>query len=489
MLIHLRIQDRPMSRKLLLAAAVIPLAMLSACQSTSGGAGASSTQAAAGAVSEAEVRTIARDAYLYGFPIVEEYKVLYAQAVNQGGPDFKAPFNQIGNTANVFTPQDKAIVSPNSDTPYSFVWMDLRAEPLVLTLPPVEKRRYYSVQLIDIYTQNFAYLGTRATGNQGGNFMIVGPDWNGQKPANVKAVIRSESNIAYAIYRTQLFNPKDIDRVRAIQKGYKVRPLSAFLGKAAPPPAPAIAWPKPEPGMSDTPALFRYLNFMLQFAPTDPSERDLMARFAKIGIGRGQHFDEKALPPAVQKAMADGIADGKAKFEAFKSSELDTRKVTSASLFGSRDHLKNNYLYRYAAAALGIFGNTAQEAVYPTYFVDAGGKPLNAAGTRYTLHFDKDRLPPAKAFWSLTMYDGKTKLLVDNPLNRYLINSPMLPQFKRDADGGLTLYVQKDNPGKDKESNWLPAPDGPFYAVLRIYLPKEEAVSGQWRQPPMMPAQ
>ncbi|HBD31966.1 MAG TPA: cell envelope protein, partial [Cupriavidus sp.] len=131
---------------------------------------------------EAEVRAIAREAYIYGYPVVEAYKTLYAQAVDQGGPNFKAPFNQIGNTANVFTPNDTAIITPNSDTPYSFVWMDLRAEPLVLTLPPIENKRYYSAQLIDLYTHNFAYLGTRTSGNQGGNYMIVGPDWSGEKP-------------------------------------------------------------------------------------------------------------------------------------------------------------------------------------------------------------------------------------------------------------------------------------------------------------------
>lgn len=477
-----------MSRRFLLAVAAMPLVLLAACQTVpEAGSGAAVSPLAAGAIDEAEVRALARDAYVYGYPVVEAYKVLYAQALDHGGPNFKAPVNQIGNTANVFTPKDTAIITPNSDTPYSFVWMDLRAEPLVLTLPPVEKRRYYSVQLVDIYTQNFGYLGTRTTGNKGGNFMIVGPGWNGQKPANVQQVIHSESNIAYALYRTQLFNPKDIGRVRAIQKGYKVRTLSAFQGITEPPPSPAIAWPKPEPGMTDTPAMFRYLNFMLQFAPPHPSERELMARFARIGVIAGEPFDEKALPPGMQKALADGIADGKAQFAEFKKTQLDTRKLTSADLFGSRETLKNNYLYRYTAAAVGIFGNSAQEALYPSYFSDGNGNALNGSTKRYTMHFAKDKLPPANAFWSLTMYDGKSKLLVDNPLNRYLINSPMLPQLKRDADGGITLYVQKDSPGKSAESNWLPAPDGPFYAIMRLYLPGEEAISGQWRQPPLVP--
>ncbi|WP_149137760.1 DUF1254 domain-containing protein [Cupriavidus campinensis] len=480
-----------MSIKQLLVAALLPVFALSGCQSAkiSPATEQATDERAASAVNEAEVRSIAREAYIYGYPVVEAYKTLYAQAVDQGGPNFKAPFNQIGNTANVFTPKDTAIITPNSDTPYSFVWMDLRAEPLVLTLPPIENKRYYSVQLIDLYTHNFAYLGTRTSGNQGGNYMIVGPDWSGEKPASVKAVIRSESSIAYAIYRTQLFNAKDLRRVRAIQNGYKVRTLSAFLGGPAPAAASPIDWPKPVADATDSLAFFRYLNFMLQFAPTVPSEQDVMARFAKIGVGRGLSFDKNSLSPEVQKAMVGGMADGKSQFVEFNKTQLDTRKLTSGDLFGTREHLKNNYMYRYAAAALGIFGNSAEEAIYPGYFLDAAGKPLDAAATRYTLHFDKDKLPPANAFWSLTMYDGQSKLLVANSLNRYLINSSMLGQLKRDRDGGLTLYVQKDSPGKEKASNWLPAPDGPFYAILRVYLPEQEMLSGQWRQPPMVVAE
>ncbi len=480
-----------MSMKDLLVAALLSVFALSGCQSVKIGPATeqANDEGAASAVNEAEVRAIAREAYIYGYPVVEAYKTLYAQAVDQGGPNFKAPFNQIGNTANVFTPNDTAIITPNSDTPYSFVWMDLRAEPLVLTLPPIENKRYYSAQLIDLYTHNFAYLGTRTSGNQGGNYMIVGPDWSGEKPANVKAVIRSESSIAYAIYRTQLFNAKDLRRVRAIQNGYKVRTLSAFLGRPAPAPASPVDWPKPVADATDSLAFFRYLNFMLQFAPTVPSEQDVMARFAKIGVGRGLSFDKNSLSPEIQKAMAAGMADGKSQFVEFKKTQLDTRKLTSGDLFGTREHLKNNYMYRYAAAVLGIFGNSAEEAIYPGYFLDVAGKPLDAAATRYTLHFDKDKLPPANAFWSLTMYDGQSKLLVANPLNRYLINASMLGQLKRNRDGGLTLYVQKDSPGKDKASNWLPAPEGSFYAILRVYLPKQEMLSGQWRQPPMVAAE
>lgn len=264
-----------------------PCSLLAVCLSIAAGNAAAINFSA----TPAEATTIAREAYLYGFPVVEMYKTLYTQAVDTQGNNFKAPFNQIGNTAMVFTPRDTAFVTPNSDTPYSFLWMDLRTEPLVLTLPAIEDGRYYSTQLIDLYTQNFAYLGTRTTGNKGGNFMISGPGWSGEKPAGIDAVIPSESAIAYGLYRTQLFDDKDLAKVKQIQRGYKVQPLSQFLGKSEPAAAPAVDWPAPVADMSDSPELFKYLNFMLAFAQPQPSETALRERFKKIGIEPGQPYN------------------------------------------------------------------------------------------------------------------------------------------------------------------------------------------------------
>ncbi|PIB55048.1 DUF1254 domain-containing protein [Pseudomonas sp. 2995-1] len=434
-----------------------------------------------------EARAIAKEAYLYGYPVVQMYKTLYTQAVDKGGANFKAPFNRIGNTAQVFTPKDTASLTPSPDTAYSFVWMDLRSEPLVLTLPKIEDNRYYSVQLIDLYTQNFAYLGTRSTGNNGGHYMIAGPDWKGQQPVDVDRVVYSESNIAYALYRTQLFDEKDLNKVKQIQNGYKVQSLSSYVKQAAPAKAPKVEWPKPTATMVEGPQLFRYLNFMLSFAAPQDSEKELLARFARIGIAPGAPFTLNQLTAEQRKALEDGISDARAEFAAFKKDRIDTHQVPSGDLFGSRDHLQNNYLYRYAGADLGIFGNSSDEAAYLEYVVDSEGKPANGARHSYTVHFAKDQLPPADAFWSLTLYDAKTKLLVPNHKKRYLINSHMLPDLKRDADGGVTLALQHHEPPKAEQSNWLPAPPGPFFAVLRIYLPKPEVGSGQWKLPPLTP--
>lgn len=434
-----------------------------------------------------EARAIAKEAYLYGYPVVEMYKTLYTQAVDKGGVNFKAPFNHIGNTDQVFTPKDTTLATPNPDTPYSFVWMDLRSEPLVLTLPKIEDNRYYSVQLVDLYTHNFAYLGTRSTGNNGGHYMIAGPDWKGQQPVDVDRVVYSESNLAYALYRTQLFDEKDLNKVKQIQNGYKVQSLSSYVKQAAPAKAPKIDWPKPLANMTEGPQLFRYLNFMLAFAAPQDSEKDQLARFATIGIAPGAPFKVNQLSAEQRKALEDGIADAKAEFAAFKKDKLDTQQVAIGDLFGNRDHLKNNDLYRYAGAEVGLFGNSADEATYFNYVVDSEGKPANGARHSYTVHFAKDQLPPADAFWSLTLYNAKTKLLVPNHKKRYVINSRMLPNLKLDADGGLTLALQHHEPPKAEQSNWLPAPPGPFYAVLRLYLPKPEANNGQWKLPPLTP--
>jgi len=442
--------------------------------------------AKAQSISPSAARPIAQEAYIYGFPMVDSYRVQYSYFVDQGGPEFKAPWNTIFNNARVYTPDDKAIQTPNSDTPYSYVGADLRAEPLVFTVPEIEKDRYYSLQFIDMYTFNFAYVGSRATGNAAGNFLLAGPGWKGETPPGIKAVIPCETQFAFVLYRTQLFGPDDIENVKKIQAGYKVQPLSSFLNHPKPAPAPKVDFLKPLSAEEEktSPAFFTVLNFLLQFCPTHPSETELMARFVTLGIGAGKTFDPQALSPELRAAVTDGMADAWNTFKEFKKTQLDTHKRSSADCFGTREHLKGSYLDRMAGAVLGIYGNSKEEAIYPAYFIDSQGKPLSGA-SRYTLRFASGQLPPVNAFWSLTLYALPASLLSANPLNRYLINSPMLPGLKADADGGYTLYVQNQTPGTDKEPNWLPAPAGPFFLVMRLYWPKPEAVDGKWKAPPL----
>jgi hypothetical protein len=436
------------------------------------------------AVTPAEAREIARDAYVYGFPVVDNYRIQYAYFVNARDPEHKGGWNEVHNTARVYTPEDKAIQTPNSDTPYSMVGLDLRAEPIVLGVPAIEEGRYYSLQFIDAYTFNFAYAGSRTTGNGAGRFMVTGPGWKGEAPEGVTA-IPSETEIAFVIYRTQLFGPDDLENVKEVQAGYTAQPLSAYLGSAAPPAAPAIAWIAPltaEEERAD-PRFFEILNFALQFCPTHPSETELMARFAKLGIGAGGSFEADALSPELLQAVKDGMADAWA-IEKATHAKLDAGEITSGDIFGTREYLENNYAYRMAAAVGGIYGNSKDEAVYPPYATDSSGQRLDGSH-RYTLRLPPSQLPPANAFWSVTMYEMPASLLVDNPIDRYLINSAMLPKMKKDPDGGYTIYIQNESPGKAKEDNWLPAPKGPFVMAMRIYWPKPEALDGSWKKPPL----
>jgi hypothetical protein len=439
------------------------------------------------AVTPEEARQIAKEAYTYGFPMVDSYRIMYAYFVDTNDPEYKAPWNQIKNIPRVFTPSDKAVQTPNSDTPYSMLGLDLRAEPIILTLPVIEKDRYFSVQLIDLYTFNFDYMGSRTTGNEGGVFMVAGPNWKGEAPEGINKVFKSETEFVLAAYRTQLFNPSDIDNVKKIQEGYKVQSLSEYLGQTAPPATPKIDFIKPVSKDEEKTSLefYNILNFILQFCPTDPSEVELMKNFAKINVGSEVNFDIENLTPELKAAIQQGMEDAWKELGEFEKTEIATGKVTSGDIFGTRAYLKNNYLYRFSAAVLGIYGNSKQEAMYPLYREDASGNPLNGKENKYIFYLSPDKIPPVNAFWSFTMYDLPASLLVANPINRYLINSPMLPNMKKDANGGITIYIQHESPGKDKETNWLPAADGPFWIALRLYWPKDAALDGSWKQPPL----
>ncbi len=428
-----------------------------------------------------ETQQTAAQAFTYGFPMIMNYSVMYAYAVDTKSGQYKAPFNQIANASHLFTPKDTAVITPNSDTPYSVVWMDLRAEPIVLCVPEVEKGRYYTVQLIDMYTFNYGYIGSRATGNGAGCYMVAGPDWKSQPPKDIKKVFRCETQFSAGIYRTQLFGPADIDNVRRVQAGYRVQTLSQFLNQPPPTPAPQIQFPKVDKALANTDP-FAYLNFVLQFCPPVPQERALRAKFASIGVEAGKPFDVSQLSPEQKAAVVAGMMSGMDSIKK-KSVTLGTNinSWRSGLNSGDRAFYQGGWLLRAGVALAGIYANDAVEALYPTTYTDITGAPLDGSASRYTITFPAGQLPPVNAFWSVTMYDSKSQLLVDNPINRYLINSPMLADLKKNPDGSLTIYVQRDSPGADKESNWLPAPDSTFYMVMRLYWPKQAAVAGEWR--------
>jgi hypothetical protein len=436
-----------------------------------------------------EAKAIAEEGFIYGLPIVMNYAVMNEYAINKNSGQFKAPFNQINNEARVFTYKDTAVITPNSDTPYSIAWLDLRAEPIVLSVPAVEKTRYYSVMLCDGNTFNYGYIGSRATGSEAGDYMVVGPDWKGATPPGIKKVFQSTTQFSAVAYRTQLFNAADMPNVEKVQAGYKVHPLSAYLKQPATTAAAAVDFPKIDKEMVKK-NFFEYLDFALQFAPAGPEEKEILARLARIGVGAGKTFDFKDLPLTHKIEIELGMKDGEEKVEKYLASgQKDVNGWKIGSLFGDRQFYSGDWLKRAAAAKGGIYGNDAAEAVYPMAKTLADGEVLDGSKHSYTLTFPAGQFPPVDAFWSVTMYDGKSQLLIENPINRYLINSPMLSDMKKNADGSLTLYIQNKSPGTDKESNWLPAPNGDIYLVMRLYWPKTEAPSilpageGSWKPP------
>jgi hypothetical protein len=307
-------------------------------------------------------------------------------------------------------------------------------------------------------------------------------------------VFRSTTAFSAVAFRTQLFNAADMPNVVNVQAGYKPQPLSAYLGKPAPAAAVTPDFPKIDKDMVKT-GFFDYLDFALQFAPAGPEEEAIRARLASIGIGPGKTFDFKDLSLEHKAAVALGMKAGVEKVDKYVAGIGKTIHGWGIyTAFGDRAFFNGDWLLRAAGAKIGIYANDADEAMYPKSRHDADGNLLDGSKHNYTLTFPAGQLPPVNAFWSVTMYDGKSQLLIKNPINRYLINSPMLPDLRKNEDGSLTLYIQKDNPGGDKEANWLPAPNDTIYLILRLYWPKTEAPSilpageGTWSPPPVVVA-
>jgi len=434
------------------------------------------------ALSPAEARAIAKEAWLYAYAPLQGYQTLWNQTQNKAFPGYVGGFNQFRHYARSATPADTDIVTPNNDTPYSWAWLDLRAEPIVLTLPAVPAPRYYVNQWFDLYTHNFAYTGVRSTGRQAGTYLLAGPRWNGTVPKSITGVFRAETDFVGTLTRTQLNGPADIPALQALQAQYTLTPLSRFTGTAAPAAAPAVAWPIWDANKAEGIGFISYLNALLPFMPTVPSERQMMVRFARIGIGPGVPFDPAKLDPSIRAAMEDGVASA--------AQELKAKALTQTSsqgFFGTRQELGPDYLtFRAMGAMLGIYGNSSEEAFYASQQTGPDGKVLEGR-KRWVMRFEPSQLPPVTEFWSITMYKLPERLLVENPLNRYSIGD-RTPGLKLGGDGSLEIYIQNENPGPDKASNWLPAPAGPFFFVARLYGPKSSVLKGTWKLPQLIEA-
>jgi hypothetical protein len=432
------------------------------------------------ALTPAEARSIAKEAWLYAYAPIQGYQTMYNQTQNKDFPGYVGGFNRFRHYARSATPADKDIVTPNNDTPYSWAWLDLRAEPIVLSLPAVPAPRYYVNQWFDLYTHNFAYTGVRTTGREAGDYLFVGPRWKGAVPKGITKVFRSETDFVGTLTRTQLTGPDDIAAMQAIQAQYKLTPLSRFTGKPAPKPAPSVAWPVWDAKNAEGMRFIAYLNALLPFMPTVASEKATFARFAKIGIGPGQPFDPAKFDPAIRSAIDQGVADASKQLSEFALAQTDSK-----AYFGTREFLGADYVMKRAAGArLGIYANSKEEAVYGAYQTAPDGKVLDGS-RKWLLRFEPGQLPPVTLFWSITMYNLPGRLLVENPINRYSIGD-RTAGLKQGPDGSLEIYLQNENPGPEKASNWLPTPNGPFFLASRYYGPKEPLIDGTWKQPALV---
>lgn len=434
-------------------------------------------------ISEDEAYAIGLEAYTYAYPMVlmETTRRISTNAGVEGR--LRSPINHFAHMKRYPDATFKDVVRPNADTLYSSLWFDVGKEPLVLTLPKTAGR-YHVVPIMDMWTDVFATLGTRTTGNDGGVVALVGPHWQGSLPAGLR-MIRSPTDMGWIIGRIQTNGAADYDHVHGLQAGYAATPLSSW-GKpqaaAVPqqgdpsidmktPPVEQVA--KMAPG--DFFALFAET---LKRNPPHDSDYSVLLRMERVGLVPGQSFDLATADPAVQRGLARAAADARQRI-VNRRLNLSLSSNKWVAMGNSLGVYGNDYLQRAFIAFAGLGALPPEEAIYPMAPLDSEGRPLTGA-SRYVLHFAKEQIPPADAFWSLTMY-GADQFFVANPIDRFAIGDRDKLAFN--ADGSLDLYIQKDSPGADKESNWLPAPDGPFSMNLRLYLPGRAATEGRWTPP------
>ncbi len=388
------------------------------------------------------------------------------------------PANDIHFARDLVNATFKDVVSPNADTLYGIAWLDLRKEPVVLKVPPISDR-YYTFEFLDAYTNDYAYVGTRATGSTGGTYLIAGPDWNGQVPDGMTK-IWTPNNLAWILQRTLVKGPQDVANVQAIQDKTSLTPLSAYQGNTTTAAAASVNASTsgvpiaPQPALIPSTGIKIYdeIGKAMTGNPLNPPDPALVGKLAVIGVGPGKVPSNEA-NDTIKAALQTGITEGERLIDA-KVANLG-EKVNGWLVNAAPGVYGTDYLFRAAVTKLGFGANIGQEALYPATFTDIQGQPLTGSNN-YTIHFDQGQTPPVNAFWSITMYNNKS-LFVDNPINRYAIGM-FTEGLKNNTDGSLDLYVQNKNPGPERESNWLPAPEGSFNLILRMYLPAEQALDG-----------
>jgi hypothetical protein len=442
-------------------------------------------------LSPAETTSIATDAYIYGYPPVT-VEMTRRVTTNVAAPTgMRGPMGVFANAKTYPNASFKDVTAPNADTLYSSAWLDLSKEPYVVSIPD-EKGRYFLMPMLDGWTTVFQVPGKRTTGTGAQKYLISGPGWTGTVPDGLTQY-KSATNMVWILGRTYCTGtPQDYAAVHALQDQYKVVPLSSYGKPYTPPPGkvdPSIDMKTPvreQVNKMDVNTYFNELATLMKDNPPTAEDAPMVARIAKIGLVPGQPFDSSKLGPeaatAIQSVPKDAFGKIMAHFKQAGTFENGWLFSTKMGVYGT------DYLTRATVTAIGLGANRPQDAVYPTSEVGEDGKPYDGAASKYVVHFDKGQMPPAEAFWSLTMYNGDY-FFVDNPLDRYTLSSRN--KFVANADGSVDLYLQADSPGSAKEANWLPAPKGRFIPMLRLYWPREtppSIIDGTWKPPAVKPA-
>ena len=434
-------------------------------------------------VTEQEAYEIGVEAYTYLYPLVlmdtTRRQVVNVQAGVVVG---RGPMNTFTNVRTLPTADFRDVVRPNFDTLYSVAWLDLTKEPVIVSVSDTGGR-YYMLPMLDMWTEVFACPGKRTTGTGAGRFAVVPPGWQGKLPEGVER-IDAPTPYVWIIGRTQTNGPKDYEAVHKVQDGYTITPLSQ-LGKT---PQPVTATIDPTVNMETPPmnqvesmaagTYFAYAVELLKVNPPHIMDQPIVARMRRIGIEPGKSFDLGKADPVVQRALERASTDV---FKAMQA-KLPTLARAVNGWEMNTDTMGvygNNYLKRAIVAQFGLGANLPEDMVYSINVGDADGKPLTGAN-KYVLRFTKNEIPPVGAFWSVTLYD-KNGVPTVNALKRNAIGDR--DQLKYNADGSLDLYFQNESPGKDKESNWLPAPTGDFNLTMRLYAPKPMVLDGRWAPP------
>jgi hypothetical protein len=429
---------------------------------------------------------LATDAFIYGYPLVTmemTRRVLTNAAVPAGT---HAPMGQIIKLREYPTASFRDVTAPNADTLYTTSFFDVGKEPWILSIPDMHDR-YYLMPMLDGWTDVFQSPGKRTTGTKAQTYAITGPGWQGTLPPGVKQ-LASPTSMVWLLGRIYCTGtPEDYAAAHKLQDEFKLVPLSAYGQPYTPPPGKVDSSidmqtsVRDQVNRMDVLAYFKLLSDLMKTNPPAAADAPQVAKFARIGIVPGQDFDASKLSAETTKRVREAALDRiMLQFEVNKNIQAETgwSFTTKGGLYGT------DYLFRALCCAIGLGMNRPQDAIYPVSKKDAGDQVYSGAN-KYVMRFPKGKLPPAKGFWSLTMYDGNY-FFVNNPISRYSVSARQ--NLKTNADGSTDLYIQKESPGADKESNWLPAPPGDFILMLRMYWPTEgnpSIVNGSWKIPPV----